>query len=97
MPKPKDEFDTLYGYLLYEPADVLHADYMYTVPEIARMLQGLDPTTELSEDTEDRLIEWTIPWIIVNQEDFVINDPRSDEPGYYGLHPDAIPDEDEEE
>ncbi|MFC7201911.1 DUF5827 family protein [Haloferax namakaokahaiae] len=97
MPKSKDEFETLYGYLLYEPTDILHPDYMYTVPEIARMLQGLDPTTDLAEDTEDHLIDWTIPWIISHEEDFVINDPRGDEPGYFGLHPDVIEDEETEE
>ncbi|WP_411963676.1 DUF5827 family protein [Haloferax sp. YSMS24] len=96
MPKPKDDFDTLYGYLLYDPQDILDPDYMYTVPEIARMLQGLDPTTALNEETEDRLIEWTIPWIIQHEEKFVINDPRGDEPGYYGIHPDYVADEDEE-
>ncbi|ADE04617.1 DUF5827 family protein [Haloferax volcanii] len=96
MPRPKDDFDTLYGYLLYEPADILDPDYMYTVGEIARLMQGLSPQDDLAEETEDRIIQWTIPWIVANQEDFVINDPRSDEPGYFGLHPDAVPEADEE-
>ncbi|ELZ93012.1 hypothetical protein C440_11951 [Haloferax mucosum ATCC BAA-1512] len=95
MPKPKDEFDTLYGYLLYEPADILDPDYMYTVGEIARLMQGLSVQADLNEETEDRIVQWTIPWIIANQDDFVINDPRSDEPGYFGLHPDAVPDDED--
>lgn len=97
MPRAKSEFDTLYEYLLYDPEDILDPDYMYTVPEIARMLQGLDPETSLEGETEDRLIEWTIPWIIANEEKFVINDPRGDEPGYFGLGSDVAPDSADED
>lgn len=96
MPRPKDEFDTLYPYRLYEPEEVLDEELMYTVPEIARTLQGLDPETELDQDTEDRVVTWTIPWLMAHADELVINDPEGDEPGYFGLQsasrpPDDIP------
>jgi len=59
---------------------------MYTVNEIARLLQDLDPGAELDEGTEAILLDWTIPWIMVNAEELVVADPESgDDPGYYGL------------
>ncbi|ERG97808.1 MAG: hypothetical protein J07HQX50_01837 [Haloquadratum sp. J07HQX50] len=85
MPKSKAEFETLYPYQLYEPAEILERDLMYTIPEIARRLQGLDPEAELAPDAEERVIEWTIPWIIMYADKFVINDPAGDEPGYFGV------------
>jgi len=85
MPKPKSDFETLYPYRLYEPADVLDPELMYTVSEIARLLQGLDPDTPLDADTEDRVVAWTIPWLMAHAEELVINDPVGDEPGYFGL------------
>ena len=85
MPKPKDDFDTLYPYRLYEPTEVLDSELMYTVPEIARLLQGLDPDVELDADTEDRVVAWTIPWLMTHADDLVINDPVGDEPGYFGV------------
>ncbi|WP_256288253.1 DUF5827 family protein [Halobellus inordinatus] len=85
MPKPKDDFDTLYPYRLYEPTEVLDSELMYTVPEIARLLQGLDPDVELDADTEDRVVAWTIPWLMTHAEELVINDPVGDEPGYFGV------------
>jgi hypothetical protein len=96
MPRPKGEFETLYPYRLYEPADVLDEDLMYTVPEIARLLQGLAPDADLDADTEDRVVAWTIPWLMVHADDLVINDPVGDEPGYFGVvsagrAPDEIP------
>ena len=85
MPVPKDAFDALYPCEFYEPADVLEPDLMYTVEEVARLLQGLEPDADLDPDTEDVLLDWTIPWIIGNADDLVIADPREeDEPGYYG-------------
>ena len=85
MPKPKDDFDTLYPYRLYEPTEVLDSELMYTVPEIARLLQGLDPDVELDADTEDRVVAWTIPWLMTHANELVINDPVGDEPGYFGV------------
>jgi hypothetical protein len=58
---------------------------MYTVYEIARLLQQLDPDAELDEETEAVLLDWAIPWIMTNSEDLVVAEPRDDdEPGYYG-------------
>jgi hypothetical protein len=86
MPVPKAEFDHLHPATFYEPADLLEADQMYTVYEIARLLQELDPETELDPGTEDVLLDWAIPWIMVNAEALVVAEPRTDdEPGYYGL------------
>ena len=85
MPRPKADFDTLYPYRLYEPGEVLDPEMMYTVPEIARLLQGLDPEAELDADTEDRVVAWTIPWLMEHTDDLVINDPVGDEPGYFGV------------
>ena len=86
MPVPKAEFDALYSCEFYEPADLFEPDQMYTVEEIARLLQGLEPTADVDPDTEDVLLDWTIPWIMDNAADLVIADPRAEEePGYYGL------------
>ena len=91
MPKPKSEFDTLYPYRLYEPEEVLDPGLMYTVPEVARLLQGIDPETDLAADAEDRVVAWTIPWLVRHADDLVINDPVGDEPGYFGLASDEQP------
>jgi hypothetical protein len=49
-------------------------------------LQDLEPETELDPDTENVLLDWTIPWVMANADDLVVADPPSDEdPGYYGL------------
>ena len=86
MPVPKSEFDSLYPATFYEPADLLDPDKLYTVYEIARLLQELDPDAELEQETEAVLLDWAIPWIMTNAEDLVVAEPRSDdEPGYYGL------------
>lgn len=86
MPVPKTAFDRLYPCEFYEPADLFDPELMYTIEEVARLLQGLDPDEELPPDTEDVLIDWTIPWIVRNADDLSIADPRTeDEPGYYGL------------
>ena len=86
MPVPKAEFEGLYPCEFYEPADLFDPDLMYTVEEVARLLQGLEPDADLEPAVEDVLIDWTIPWIIENAEDLVIADPREEEePGYYGL------------
>ncbi|SFH06753.1 hypothetical protein SAMN04488063_0067 [Halopelagius inordinatus] len=98
MPRPKDDFETLYPYRLYEPREILDEESMYTVPEIARLLQGLAPDAELDAATEDRVVAWTIPWLMNHADELVINDPVGDEPGYFGVvsedrAPDEIPDD----
>jgi len=85
MPTPKDEFADLYPCDFYTPEELLDPDRMYTVYEIARLLQQLDPDAELDEETEAVLLDWAIPWIMTNSEDLVVAEPRDDdEPGYYG-------------
>lgn len=86
MPIPKSEFEQLYPCDFYTPAELLDSDEMYTVYEIARLLQGLEPNAELDPETEEILLDWAIPWVMVNSDDLVVAEPRSDdEPGYYGL------------
>ncbi|PSQ38165.1 hypothetical protein BRD13_06945 [Halobacteriales archaeon SW_5_70_135] len=86
MPVPKDEFEEVLPCEFYDPKDLLAADRMYTVYEIARLLQDLDPDAELEAGTEAVLLDWAIPWIMANAGDLVIAEPREDdEPGYYGL------------
>jgi hypothetical protein len=86
MPKPKDAFDQLHPCDFYEPDELLDADTMYTVYEIARLLQGLDADAELDVADEEILLDWAIPWIMRNSERLVVAEPPSDEePGYYGL------------
>ncbi|MFB6103792.1 MAG: DUF5827 family protein [Halobacteriaceae archaeon] len=89
MPRPKSDFGELYPCDFYTPAELLDADKMYTVYEIARLLQDLDPDAELEPETEDILLDWTIPWIIVYSDDLVVAEPGEDEPGYYGVAPAA--------
>lgn len=89
MPKPKDTFDAIYPCDFYTPDELFEPDQMYTIPEIARLLQGLDPTAEIDEGTEAVLIDWAIPWVMSNADDMVIAEPLEDEgPGYYGLETD---------
>ena len=85
MPRNRADFDTLYPYQIYEPDDLLEPDLMYTVGEIARLMQGLAPGDDLDPDTEERIVAWTIPWLFANRDRLVINDPEGDEPGYFGL------------
>jgi hypothetical protein len=90
MPVPKEEFDEVLPCEFYEPAELLEPDQLYTVYEIARLLQGLDPDAQLEVDTEGVLLDWAIPWILFNAEELVVAEPRNeDEPGYYGLADDA--------
>jgi hypothetical protein len=85
MPTTKDEFADLYPCDFYTPEELLEPDQMYTVYEIARLLQQLDPDAELDEETEAVLLDWAIPWIMNNSADLVVAEPRDDEePGYYG-------------
>jgi hypothetical protein len=86
MPVDKAEFDEVLPCEFYTPAELLEEDRMYTVYEIARLLQGLDPDAELDQPTEDVLLDWAIPWVMDNADDLVVAEPRDeDEPGYYGL------------
>ena len=86
MPVPKDEFDQLHPCDFYTAEELLEADRMYTVYEIARMLQDLDPDAEIDVETEEVLLDWAIPWIMRNADDLVVGEPRDEEePGFYGL------------
>lgn len=86
MPVPKAEFDETYPCDFYTAEELLDPDEMYTVYEIARLLQGLEPDADIDPETEDILLDWAIPWIMQNSEDMVVAEPRdADEPGYYGL------------
>lgn len=86
MPVPKTEFAETFPCDFYTPAELLEPDDMYTVYEIARLLQGLDPDADIDRETEDILLDWAIPWVMTNSDDLVVAEPRTDdEPGYYGL------------
>jgi len=91
MPEPKSTFDATYPCDFYEPAELFESDQMYTIPEIARLLQELDPDAEIDPDTEAVLIDWAIPWVMTHAEDLVIAEPLAEDgPGYYGVAPHAI-------
>ncbi|WP_254271189.1 DUF5827 family protein [Haloarcula marina] len=86
MPAEKAEFDDVRSFELYEPADVLDPELLYTIPEIARLLQGLPADAELSDFNESVFIDWAIPWMIFNQDDLVFAEPEADDVvGLYGL------------
>ncbi|WP_323677054.1 DUF5827 family protein [Halorubellus sp. PRR65] len=86
MPVPKDDFDELLPCDFPTPEKLLEPDQMYTLYEIARLMQGLDADAALEESTEAVLLDWAIPWIVYNGDDLVIADPETDdEPGYYGV------------
>jgi hypothetical protein len=86
MPRPRDDFDDLREFEFREPEEVLEEDALYTVYEVARLLQGVDPGAELDVETEDVLLDWAIPWMLDHSEAFVFAEPEADdEPGYYGL------------
>lgn len=86
MPRPREEFDDIRPFEFYEPEEVLDREQLYTVYEIARLLQGVEPDRELDPGTENILLNWAIPWMLDHSESFVFAEPDSDEePGYYGL------------
>ena len=86
MPRPKADFEELYPCEFYTPEELLDDDQMYSVYEIARLLQGLDVDAEIDDGVEDILLDWAIPWIMTNASELVIAEPRTDEePGFYGL------------
>jgi len=94
MPRPKDDFEELYPCDFYTPQELLDEELMYSVYEIARLLQGLEVDAEIDEGVEDILLDWAMPWIMRNSEELVIAEPPSDEePGYYGLAPEAVDEE----
>ncbi|WP_340099099.1 DUF5827 family protein [Salinibaculum salinum] len=86
MPVSKEEFDDLRALSFRDPDEVLDDDKLYTIYEIARMLQGLDPDADIDTGTEAILLDWAIPWVLTNSDEFVFAEPRADdEPGYYGI------------
>ena len=86
MPRPRDAFDDLRAFEFREPAEVLEDESLYTVYEIARLLQGVEADAELDPATEEILLDWAIPWMLDHSESFVFAEPEADdEPGYYGL------------
>jgi hypothetical protein len=86
MPRPKVDFSALHPCDFYEPAELLEPGQMYTLYEIARLLQDLDTDEELDPETEEVLIDWTIPWMMANAEELVVGEPDTEaDPGYYGL------------
>ena len=61
-------------------------DTMYTVYEIARLLQGVEVDRELDAATEGVFLDWAIPWMLDNQAAFCFAEPDDDaSPGFYGL------------
>jgi hypothetical protein len=86
MPVPREEYDDLRPLTFRSPDEVLDEDKLYSIYEIARLLQGLDPDTELDIETENVLLDWAIPWMMNHSETFVFAEPEADdEPGRYGL------------
>jgi hypothetical protein len=86
MPRPKDDFDRLFPCDFFTAEELLDPDRMYSIDEIARLLQGLDPDADLDDETESVLLDWAVPWVIYRSEQLVVAEPPAeDEPGYYGL------------
>ncbi|PSQ08194.1 hypothetical protein BRC97_02230 [Halobacteriales archaeon QS_6_71_20] len=86
MPTDKSAFPGLYPCDFYTPDELFEPDRMYTVYEVARLLQGLEPNAEIDESTEEVLLDWAIPWVMTHADELVVAEPRhDDEPGHYGL------------
>ncbi|WP_284009659.1 DUF5827 family protein [Haloarcula pelagica] len=86
MPADKAAFDEILPFQLHEPEDVLDPDKLYTIPELARLLQGLPADAELSDFNESVFIDWAIPWMIYNQDALVFAEPDDEDVvGLYGL------------
>lgn len=86
MPIQKDEVEDLRPLEFREPHEILDQEKLYTVYEIARLLQGLDPDQEVDIETENVLMDWAIPWMMKYSDALAFAEPESDvEPGYYGL------------
>jgi len=89
MPRAKGSFDQLHPCDFYTPEELLEPENMYTIYEIARLLQGLEPDANIDEETESVLLDWAVPWVMNNADDLVVADPpEQDAPGYYGLRRD---------
>jgi hypothetical protein len=90
MPRPKADFEALYPCDFFDPDELLEPDRMYTVTEIAKLLQGVEPDANVDPETVDVLLDWAVPWIVYRSEALVIAEPPSEgEPGYYGLRTDG--------
>lgn len=86
MPIQREQVEDLRPLEFREPEEVLAPDKLYTIYEISRLLQGLEVDAELDVETENVLLDWTIPWMMQHTDEFVFAEPREDsEPGYYGL------------
>ena len=86
MPRPREAFEDLRPFEFRDPEEVLEEEHLYTVYEIARLLQGVDPDREMDAETEAILLDWAVPWMLDNSEAFVFAEPDADEePGHYGL------------
>lgn len=86
MPIAKADVDDLRPLTFRDPEEVLEEENLYTIYEISRLLQGLKMDTELDVETENVLLDWTIPWMMKYADEFVFAEPEEDtEPGYYGL------------
>lgn len=97
MPIDRGAVETLRPLEFRAPADVLAEDELYTVYEIARLLQGVDPAADLDPATEDILLDWAIPWMVTHADAFVFAEPEADDqPGYYGLAAGARPESESE-
>ncbi|WP_436934403.1 DUF5827 family protein [Halovenus marina] len=86
MPIDRDTVSDLRPLEFRTPEEVLDGDKLYTIYEIARLLQGLDADMEMDRPTENILLDWAIPWVLFHADAFVFAEPEADdEPGYYGL------------
>jgi len=86
MPVERTAFDDLRPLTFRGPAEVLAEDELYTVYEIARLLQGLEPDADVDVETETILLDWAIQWMMRHSDSLVFAEPRdSNEPGYYGV------------
>ncbi|TKX74116.1 hypothetical protein EXE46_10825 [Halorubrum sp. GN11_10-6_MGM] len=94
MPEPKSAFDATYPCDFYEPAELFEPEQMYTIPEIGRLLQGLEPDADVDPDTEAVLVDWAVPWVMVHADEMVVAEPLTEDgPGYYGVAEHAVPDD----
>lgn len=86
MPRPRDSFDDLRTLEFREPETVLETDQLYTIYEVARLLQGVELDRDLDVETENVLLDWAIPWMLYHGDQFVFAEPEHEsQPGYYGL------------
>mgnify|MGYP006282126769 FL=1 len=94
MPEPRDAFEATFPCDFYEPSDLFEPELLYTIPEIGRLLQGLEPDAEVDPETETVLVDWAVPWVLVNAADLVVAEPLTENgPGYYGLAEHALDEE----